>query len=521
MATPSWTMYLRKSRDKAEQADPDILAKHRAQLLHRAADLGIRVPSENVFEEIGSGEYITQRPAFRRLLAHWQRIPAGSSGGVLVMETSRLSRGISAERGIVQAALVRAGVHVITPHRIYDLSQDEDEVWYEIQGVFDRAELLRYKRRVKDAKETMLREGKLRNAAVPYGYVYSKDAGRPHRVAGIPVPDPTRFPILKALCRDALKESTRALAERYGLRQWEILRALRSPVICGYTAQVKAPRPEAEPGSRQYRYLPRDEQRWSEVPGPWEAAITREEFLRIQQVLIARRREKPSIQTDGWCRDLVTFLGHEAEPAPVRLGTISHPNQSLAVYEQPRRGAPRLYVPRQVVNAAVAADLPQQLRRPEVLARCIIRFERYSGSQSGPDDGALAALRERLVQCRRLADELLRREILATEAGEAASIARVRLETLADEKRLEQALARAQSDAGQLQELDSWVQVLPGIVDDLEACWEEAEPAQRRLMVNAFVERVVVRAEPVGTGQAVPWRREVEEVVYQPWVRAL
>src|SRR6266849_5953784 len=49
---PSY-IYLRKSRDKAELADPDMLHKHRRELLRLAADAGHQVAPERVYEEIG------------------------------------------------------------------------------------------------------------------------------------------------------------------------------------------------------------------------------------------------------------------------------------------------------------------------------------------------------------------------------------------------------------------------------------------------------------------------------------
>jgi len=75
-------LYLRKSRDKAELADPDLLHKHRRELLRLAAEAGHEVQPDRVFEEVGSGDTLRARPVCRAMLEAISRLPRGHGGAL-------------------------------------------------------------------------------------------------------------------------------------------------------------------------------------------------------------------------------------------------------------------------------------------------------------------------------------------------------------------------------------------------------------------------------------------------------
>lgn len=85
-------MYLRKSRqDDPNETVEEVLTKHEAQLQEYAQrELGGKIPEENIYREIVSGESIEEREEIQKVLA---RIEDPHVLGVLVVDPQRLSRG--------------------------------------------------------------------------------------------------------------------------------------------------------------------------------------------------------------------------------------------------------------------------------------------------------------------------------------------------------------------------------------------------------------------------------------------
>ena len=65
-----WLLYLRKSRqDDPNETVAEVLAKHEAQLQEWAErELGMRIPEENIYREVVSGESIAAREEIKRYL---------------------------------------------------------------------------------------------------------------------------------------------------------------------------------------------------------------------------------------------------------------------------------------------------------------------------------------------------------------------------------------------------------------------------------------------------------------------
>ena len=86
-----WIIYLRKSRqDDPTQTVEEVLAKHEAMLQeHSEREFGGRIPEENIYREVVSGESIDDRVEIKKVLS---RIEDPDIKGVLVVEPSRLSR---------------------------------------------------------------------------------------------------------------------------------------------------------------------------------------------------------------------------------------------------------------------------------------------------------------------------------------------------------------------------------------------------------------------------------------------
>ncbi len=157
-------MYLRKSRAEDGMDTTEILRRHRETLTEYAAREGIHVME--VLQEIKSGESLYSRPQMLQLLAD---VEAGKYGCVLCMDIDRLSRGDTLERGMVWEAFKVSGTLIVTPGKVYDLSEESDELMTELRGLFANYELRKIKERTRRGIICAAKEGQHLTPA-PYGY---------------------------------------------------------------------------------------------------------------------------------------------------------------------------------------------------------------------------------------------------------------------------------------------------------------------------------------------------------------
>src|SRR5690606_709277 len=128
-----YTVYLRKSRKDIEEESRtgvDTLQAHRRTLYELARQYKISITEE--YAEVVSGERISARPQMQRLL---EDVDAGRRKGVLVMEVERLARGDTLDQGIVAQTFKYSGTLIITPTKIYDPNDPNDEEYFEC-GLF-------------------------------------------------------------------------------------------------------------------------------------------------------------------------------------------------------------------------------------------------------------------------------------------------------------------------------------------------------------------------------------------------
>ena len=164
-----WLIYLRKSRqDDPNETVEEVLAKHETMLQEYAErELGGRIPEENIYREVVSGESIDDRVEVKKVLA---RIEDPHIKGVLVIEPQRLSRGDLEDCGRLINSLRFTKTQVGTPMMVYDLERKME------RRIF-QDELLRGRDYLEYTKEILFRG---RVAAVkrgcyignyaPYGY---------------------------------------------------------------------------------------------------------------------------------------------------------------------------------------------------------------------------------------------------------------------------------------------------------------------------------------------------------------
>jgi hypothetical protein len=123
-------IYLRKSRqDDPNETVEEVLAKHEIQLQEYAErELGGRIPEENIYREVVSGESIDSRVEIQKVLA---RIEDPKIRGVLVVEPSRLSRGDLGDCDRMIKGFQLSHTLVITPMMTYDLEKKMERKFFQ------------------------------------------------------------------------------------------------------------------------------------------------------------------------------------------------------------------------------------------------------------------------------------------------------------------------------------------------------------------------------------------------------
>lgn len=124
-------IYLRKSRaDDPMLSVEEVLSKHEERLDEWAEkNLSAPIPIENRFKEIVSGgDSIADRPEFQKVL---KLIEQPNIKAVLVVETSRLGRPDTEEIGKISKMFRYTNTMVITPSRVYDLTDKGERDMFE------------------------------------------------------------------------------------------------------------------------------------------------------------------------------------------------------------------------------------------------------------------------------------------------------------------------------------------------------------------------------------------------------
>lgn len=162
-------VHLRKSRDDSG-GEEDVLLKHETALTDVVRKNNWRYV---IYREIGSSDSIDFRPEFKRLL---KDIENDFYDAVVVMDYDRLSRGDKEDRARVEKILQKSNTLVVTPQRVYDLNDEDQELITDIEGVFARYEYRMIKKRFQRGKKIGARLGHWTNGPAPFPYVYNSEA---------------------------------------------------------------------------------------------------------------------------------------------------------------------------------------------------------------------------------------------------------------------------------------------------------------------------------------------------------
>lgn len=162
-------VYLRKSRtDDPLMTVEEVLAKHESILDEWVErNLSSRIPEENKYREIVSGETIADRPQIQKVL---KLIESPKIKAILTVEVQRLSRGDLEDAGRLIKLLRYTNTLVITPQKIYDLRDEYDRDSFE-RELKRGNEFLEYQKKIMNrGKLLSVSQGNFIGSVPPYGY---------------------------------------------------------------------------------------------------------------------------------------------------------------------------------------------------------------------------------------------------------------------------------------------------------------------------------------------------------------
>lgn len=161
--------YLRKSRtDDPLLSVEEVLARHE-QIIDEWAErhLGGKIPEENKFREIVSGETIAARPEMQKVL---RLIESPNRKAIIGVDVERLSRGDLEDCGRLMKLLRYTNTIVITPQEIFDLHTEYGRDRFE-RKLKQGNDYLEYSKKIMQ-RGTLLSvsAGNYLGSIAPYGY---------------------------------------------------------------------------------------------------------------------------------------------------------------------------------------------------------------------------------------------------------------------------------------------------------------------------------------------------------------
>lgn len=162
-------LYLRKSRqDDPRETVEEVLAKHEIQLQEYCErEFGGRIPPENIYREVVSGESIAAREKIQQVLA---RIEDPQISGVVVTEPTRLSRGDLDDCGQIVKAFRFSRTLVHTMSMTYDLEKKMERKFFQDELLRGNDFLEFIKERLWFGRIAAAKRGAYVNKSAPFGY---------------------------------------------------------------------------------------------------------------------------------------------------------------------------------------------------------------------------------------------------------------------------------------------------------------------------------------------------------------
>lgn len=162
-------VYLRKSRsDDPALTVEEVLERQEAELKEwQDRNLDTPIAPDNIYKEVVSGESISARHEFRKLL---KRLESPNIKACLVRDFSRCGRPDLEEIGYITKLFRYNSVMIITPHRTLDLNDEWDRDTFQRELMRSSEFLNQSKTFLNFGKSRSLKEGFFINGVTPYGY---------------------------------------------------------------------------------------------------------------------------------------------------------------------------------------------------------------------------------------------------------------------------------------------------------------------------------------------------------------
>ena len=161
--------YLRKSQsDDPSLSVEEVLQKHEKILDGMAEELlGGKVPPQNRFYEVVSGETIKGRPEIQKIL---RLIESPKYKAIMCVEPQRLTRGDLEDIGYMMKLLKHTNTLVITQTRVYDLRDEYDWDAFERELKRGNEYLEYYKKIQRRGRLLSVSQGNYIGSTPPYGF---------------------------------------------------------------------------------------------------------------------------------------------------------------------------------------------------------------------------------------------------------------------------------------------------------------------------------------------------------------
>ena len=286
-------VYLRKSR--ADEGDPDALHRHRETLLAFAREHQMDVAE--IFQEIVSGESLYLRPQMLHLL---EGVREGRFQAVLCMDIDRLGRGDMVSQGVILDCFRTAACKIVTPRRVYDLSNEMDETYSEFEAFMARQEYKMIVRRMRRGVMAAAREG-AHVTEVPFGYVRAWEGKRPTLALH---PEEASWVQTAFALYTGQGQGCQKIADLFNAAQvpakksaqWSrtsIRKMLHNPVYTGTWLYNRSKWQKRKKPEDKNKTIPRPPEEWICMEDAFPAIISKEQF-RLAQELFQSRSHSPS-----------------------------------------------------------------------------------------------------------------------------------------------------------------------------------------------------------------------------------
>jgi site-specific DNA recombinase len=156
-------VYVRKSR---EEETEETLNRQQAVLIDLCEKNNW---SWELFKEVGSSQEYEEREELQKVL---QKVQVFHYDAVVVADLDRLSRN-TIHFGQIKLILVNAGVKVVTPSKIFDFSNESDDMFSDFMSVIAKSEYQQIKKRLVRGTRQSAKGGNWLGKRVPVGYKYN------------------------------------------------------------------------------------------------------------------------------------------------------------------------------------------------------------------------------------------------------------------------------------------------------------------------------------------------------------